>query len=397
MSFLDWVSGRVFKFVHGNNLVYNTCWEDPRLDHVALNLGPQDNVLVITSAGCNALDYAIKGPNHVHAVDMNPRQNALLDLKKAGIRALEYEDFFKLFGQGYHPNARKLYQDKLRKELPQWSQNYWDRWIKFFGDKNRSFYFRGTSGQFARMIKIYTDRVIRVRPLIDAALNAKSIEEQREIYDKQLKAKFWSRPMKFAMNRDTTLSMVGVPKAQRRQVEKQYEGGILKFVQDSVEAVFRDLPLQDNYFWRVYMTGSYTPECCPEYLKPDNFQKLKGGLVDRVTTHTDSVQAFLEQHKGTISRFVLLDHMDWLSDKFFPLLELEWQSILERADPGKTRIIWRSGGLRTDFIEKVSVTVDGKQRMLTEFLKFHPDLAAELHEKDRVHTYGSFYIADLAA
>ena len=50
MSVLDWVSGRVFKFVHGNNLVYNTCWEDPRLDRVALQIQPTDNVLVITSA-----------------------------------------------------------------------------------------------------------------------------------------------------------------------------------------------------------------------------------------------------------------------------------------------------------------------------------------------------------
>src|SRR5262245_2676203 len=81
MSVLDWVSGRVFKFVHGNNLVYNTCWEDPRLDRVALQIQTTDNILVITSAGCNALDYALCGPNHVHAVDMNPRQNALLDLK----------------------------------------------------------------------------------------------------------------------------------------------------------------------------------------------------------------------------------------------------------------------------------------------------------------------------
>jgi S-adenosylmethionine-diacylglycerol 3-amino-3-carboxypropyl transferase len=108
------------------------------------------------------------------------------------------------------------------------------------------------------------------------------------------------------------------------------------------------------------------------------------------------VQAFLEQHKGQISRYVLLDHMDWLSDKFFPLLELEWQSILERAAPD-TRIIWRSGGLKTDFIEKVSVTIDGKQRLLNDLLKYHPELAAELHAKDRVHTYGSFYIADVAA
>jgi S-adenosylmethionine-diacylglycerol 3-amino-3-carboxypropyl transferase len=28
-------------------------------------------------------------------------------------------------------------------------------------------------------------------------------------------------------------------------------------------------------------------------------------------------------------------------------------------------------------------------------LEYDRDLAAELHAKDRVHTYGSFYIADL--
>jgi S-adenosylmethionine-diacylglycerol 3-amino-3-carboxypropyl transferase len=396
MSVFDWVSGRVFKFVHGNNLVYNTCWEDPRLDRVALAIKPTDNVLVITSAGCNALDYALCSPNHVHAVDMNPRQNALLDLKIAGIKSLDFEDFFRLFGYGFHPDARRLYQRRMRERLPAWSQMYWDRWIKFFDNKNRPFYFRGTSGAFARMIKIYTDRVIRVRPHIDAVLEAKTLAEQQEIYEKHLRQKFWSRPMRFAMNRDTTLSMVGVPKAQRKQVEMQYEGGVVKFVQDAVEAVFCKLPLADNYFWRVYMKGEYSRGCCPEYLKQDNFERLKGGLIERVSTHTDSVQGFLDKHTGQISRFVLLDHMDWLSDKFFPLLELEWQAILARAAPG-TRIIWRSGGLKTDFLDRVNVTLAGRQRPLPELLAYHRDLAAELHEKDRVHTYGSFYIADLAA
>jgi S-adenosylmethionine-diacylglycerol 3-amino-3-carboxypropyl transferase len=396
MSVFDWVSGRVFRIVHGNNLVYNTCWEDPRLDRVALKIGPEDNILVITSAGCNALDYALCGPKHVFAVDMNPRQNALLDLKLAGIRRLDFEDFFRLFGYGHHPDARKLYRDRLRPALPRWSAAYWDKWIKFFDTPGRSFYYRGTSGYFARLIKVYVDKVIRVRPFLDAALDAETVEEQREIYERHLKEKFWSRPMRFAMNRDTTLSMVGVPKAQRRQVETQYDGGIVKFVQDCVEAVFCKLPLSDNYFWRVYMKGEYSRRCCPEYLKPENFERLKSGLADRISTHTNSVQGFLEMHETRISRYVLLDHMDWLSDKFFPLLELEWQAILSRAAPG-ARIIWRSGGLRTDFLDRVSINVHGKPRLLPEILKFERELAAELHEKDRVHTYGSFYIAELAA
>lgn len=394
MAVLDWVSGRVFKFVHGNNLVYNTCWEDPRLDRVALQIQPDDNILVITSAGCNALDYALCGPHHVYAVDMNPRQNALLDLKIAGIKSLDFEDFFRLFGYGFHPDARRLYQRRMRPLLAAWSQAWWDRWIKFFNNKHRTFYYRGASGAFARLIRIYIDRMIRARSHIDAILEAKTLREQQEIYEKHLREKFWSRPMRFAMNRDTTLSMVGVPKAQRRQVETQYDGGIVKFVQDAVEAVFCKLPLADNYFWRVYIKGEYSRSCCPEYLKADNFERLKAGFVERVSSHTDSVQGFLDKHDGQISKYVLLDHMDWLSDKFFPLLELEWQAILRRAATG-TRLIWRSGGLKTDYLDRVQVTAGSQICKLPEMLTFHPELATELHEKDRVHTYGSFYIADL--
>jgi S-adenosylmethionine-diacylglycerol 3-amino-3-carboxypropyl transferase len=121
---------------------------------------------------------------------------------------------------------------------------------------------------------------------------------------------------------------------------------------------------------------------------------LRGGLIDRLTVNTDSVQGFLEKHEGQISRFVLLDHMDWLSDHYFPLLESEWQAILSRAAP-KTRILWRSGGLRTEFMNEVTVQRNGRSVKLPELLSFNSDLSSRLHQLDRVHTYGSFYIADL--
>lgn len=394
MSVSNWISGRVFKFVHGNNLVYNACWEDPRLDRQALQLSPQDRVLVITSAGCNALDYALTGPAHVYAVDMNPRQNALLELKMTGIRQLSYDDFFAFFGRGYHPRASALYQSHLRSHLSAWAQNYWDRFIKFFDNPKRSFYYRGTSGAFARAIRYYIDRVAKLRPEMNELLACQTVQQQQEIYAK-MRPRFWSKSMRFALNRDSTLSMLGVPKAQRLQIDNQYPGGILKFIQDSMDAVFGKLPIHENYFWRVYITGSYTPECCPEYLKQDNFEQLKSTGVSNVSVHTDSVQGFLEKGDEPISRFVLLDHMDWLSEHLFPLLELEWQAILNRAAPD-TRILWRSGGLRTEFIDRVQVTRQGQPVNLPELLTYNTELAAELHQLDRVHTYGSFYIADLA-
>ena len=139
MAITNWISGRVFKFVHGNNLVYNTCWEDPRLDRKALQLTKDDRVLVITSAGCNALDYSLCNPAHVYAVDMNPRQNALLELKMAAIRKFEYEDFYALFGEGHHTRAKELYASTLRSELGPFAQDYWDKWIKFFHSSKRLF------------------------------------------------------------------------------------------------------------------------------------------------------------------------------------------------------------------------------------------------------------------
>ena len=395
MALVDWLNVRMFNFVHQNNLVYNTCWEDPRLDRVAMDIGPDDNILVITSAGCNALDYALNSPNAVYAIDMNPRQNALLELKMAGLRRLEFEDFFALFGQGKHDDASKIYHQAMRSDLSPWSQEYWDKKIKLF-DKQKSFYFFGTSGQFARMINFYVDRVVRVRPWIDQLLSASDVEQQRDIYEGEIRDRFWTRPLNFAMGRNATLSMLGVPRAQRQQVDKHYEGGIVQFVQDSVEAVFAKLPISDNYFWRVYLTGEYTNQCCPEYLKPENFDRLKNGLVERVSTHTDSVEGFLRKNDVSISRYVLLDHMDWLSTQFYPLLESEWQAILLRATPD-ARVLWRSGGLKTDFVDRVNVRLNGTQRELGELLTYNKELAAELHELDRVHTYGSFYIADVAA
>ncbi|MCL4192405.1 MAG: DUF3419 family protein [Thermoguttaceae bacterium] len=394
MSIQDWLSARVFRLVHGHQLVYNTCWEDPRLDRVALELGPRDRVLVITSAGCNALDYALAGAGHVYAVDVNPRQNALLELKIAGIRRLEFDDYFALFGAGKLPLVRQVYQRRLRNCLSPWARRYWDRHVHMFDGPGQSFYFRGAAGSFARLINLYIDRLPGVRPWLQAMLAAKSLQCQREIYAAEVREQFWGRSLRFLMRRDAVLAMIGVPAPQRRQIETQY-GGIVRFIQDCLDAVFGELPLGDNYFWRVYLTGRYSPECCPEYLTRHGFQRLKDGVVDRVSVHTASVAQFLQQSSEPISRFVLLDHMDWLAEHR-ELLDAEWQAIFDRAAPG-SRAIWRSGGLRTDYLDDVHVRRENTVWALGDLLRPKTELACGLHARCRVHTYGSFHIADLVA
>lgn len=388
-----------FNLVHRRNIVYNQCWEDPRLDRVALKLTPQDRVVVITSAGCNALDYALAGAGHVHAVDMNPHQNALLELKLAAARTLEYEDFFQLFGAGRCPKWQTVYE-KIRPRLPEAHRPFWDHRGDLFinAGRRKSFYFRGTSGTFAWLVNYYVDRIAKFRDSVNAILAATSVEQQRDIFEQyRMSESLWKPFIRWAMKRDMTLALLGVPRSQRRQIDDGYPGGILQFVVDRVETVFTKLPLQDNYFWRVYLTGHYTPDCCPEYLKPENFQKLKDGVADHVTTHTASVLSFLHHQDHHITRFVLLDHMDWLvRDKTKKILLEEWQAIVNKAAPN-ARVLWRSAGLSGEFINPLKVHVKGRKRSLGDVLHYHRDLAGELHLKDRVHTYGSFCIADIQA
>ncbi|HWL09333.1 MAG TPA: BtaA family protein [Planctomicrobium sp.] len=391
------ISRTCFNLIHGKNLVYNQCWEDPRLDRVALELTPQDDVLVITSAGCNALDYALAGARHVYAVDMNFRQNAVLELKKAGLKTLEQPQFFELFGKGRLADWDTLYPQKLRPALLEFAQRFWDQNGSFFSGKTRrgSYYFRGTSGLFAWGANGYINRVARIRDAVNELLDAQTVEEQQEIFERtKLKEKLFRPLLRWALRRDTTMALLGVPRSQRKQMDREYPGGVAQFIMDRIETVFAKLPLHDNYFWRVYLTGEYTPTCCPEYLKEENFEALKNGVADHVSTHTNSALGFLESHPEKISRFVLLDHMDWLYSNHRDILNAEWQGIVDRAAPN-TKIIWRSASLSVDFVDPIEVTVNGEKRRMGDLLTYHRELADQLHPIDRVNTYGSFYIADL--
>jgi S-adenosylmethionine-diacylglycerol 3-amino-3-carboxypropyl transferase len=389
---------KIFKAVHGRNLIYNTCWEDAALDRQALNFQPDDRVLVITSAGCNALDYLLAGAGEVNAVDVNPIQNALLELKAAAIAGLDYDSFFALFGLGAAPNVEELYFDAIRTRLSAPVQRYWDRHLSFFDGRGwrRSFYYRGTSGLLAKLVLTNAHVVHRLREPFQELINAQSIAEQRLIYETRIRDRIWTPWLRWFMSRSTTLSLIGVPWPQHHQIETQYPGGIGQFIRDALEAVITQLPFRDNHYWRVYAEGHYTPSCCPEYLKRDQFERLKCGLLNRLKIHTSTVTQFLQSTSAGVSKFVLLDHMDWMSFKNPQALTEEWNTILDKARPG-ARVIFRSAGLRVSYLDHLCVRWRRQETELGRLLHYHPDLAATLHAKDRVHTYGSFYIADLPA
>lgn len=393
-NLVDRLDHALFGVLYARSLVYNTCWEDPAVDRQALQLRWDDTVLAITSAGCNVLDYALAGVERVDAVDANPRQTALLELKLAGIRGLEFEDFFGLFGRGFHPRAEALYRQGLRERLSPFARGFWDRQIGWFASPVGSFYYHGLAGVVARVFRTY----LRLRPALAGAVHAllesDDPGEQRQLYEARIRPLMWGRAMNWALSQQLTMTLLGVPYPQRREVQAQHADGVAGFIREAIEYVFCELPVRSNYFWHVYVRGHYTADCCPEYLKPENFQALRDGAADSIHPHTGTVCDFLRDNARPVSKFVLLDHMDWMASYYPAALIEEWRWILARATPG-ARLIFRSAHQRPRYLE--ALRVGEAQCNLRQLLLFQDELAARLHWQDRVHTYAGFHIADVPA
>ena len=138
-----------------------------------LNSTKDDSILVISSAGDNALHYAIEaGPRRIHCVDMNPwyvptspqiipqillilhlvhnSQGHLVELKLAATRALTHPEFFALFGEGKFPDFRRVLDEKLAPWLSSAAYQFWSTNERAF---ESSFYMRGYSGWALRVTK----------------------------------------------------------------------------------------------------------------------------------------------------------------------------------------------------------------------------------------------------
>ena len=370
--------------------IYSVNWEDPIVDKPILKIGPEDVVLTLTSGGCNTLHLAAHGAKHVASVDLNPAQSALCELKVQAIKRLEYEDVWKMFGEGKHENIAEIFESKLAPWLSQGSLNFWSKKLHYFQD---GLYYHGAMGKV--LLAVYWLQVVfGYRKKFLRFTSAKTIEEQREIW-----TSFWFVKLFLFMpnlvftfmqyiltliflNKAVCWLGLGVPPRQYNLIGSdgrgmcEYAGATLN------GAAMNTLMSNDNYFYKVCLTGSFTKDSCPEYLKESCFKKLKDGLVENISVHTDYFGSVLALRKYT--KVILMDHVDWLNDD---LVEQLAAGLEKQVVPGG-RIIWRSASLNppyTKVFAKHGFEVHCVHRITD---KEHNGCI------DRVNMYASFWYAD---
>lgn len=343
------IKQKIFQKIHGGNLVYNTCWEDPHCDRALLDFDHNSRIVMLTSAGCNALDYLLDNPISVDCVDVNPRQNALLELKIQMIQLTDHSTLFEWFGNGQSKTAKKLFHDTLSGALSEYSKDYWERHLHFFSGSGlrRSFYWYGSAGSAAFLLNKRIQSNDKAKQSLRALLESENLDQQRAFYE-NLEPQILDAFTRWMLNRHVFQSMLGVPQIQQKLAKQQYKEGMAGYIRACLQKVFAEQSITDNYFWKVYLNGHYDAECCPNYLKKDQFHVLKK-RVQRINTHHCTLSEYLKNHPGKYTHFILLDHQDWMAEHNMAALEEEWQCILENSAPG-AKYLLRSAAENIAFI-----------------------------------------------
>ena len=260
--------------------------------------------------GDNCLSFVIDGAR-VTAVDLNPYQLALCELKRAALKELDFETFFAIFAEQNIDRLRQNY-GRLRPQLSTHASAFWDATLP----RMTTLMYSGSSGWLAFLLF----RVIM--PLCGFGWIRRALQEgvSKEEFRRRVR-QHEGRFEFLAWVADSILVPLFAPLAGVPEAQLNLGDGRDGNVHTIIERVFLNSDLvKDNYFFLGYILGHYTRECCPRYLRAEHFDALKaamhegkfqlfhGTLVDRL--RLDATQPT----PPTYTAAILLDHLDWMDD-----------------------------------------------------------------------------------
>ncbi|KAL8697017.1 MAG: hypothetical protein Q9201_007353, partial [Fulgogasparrea decipioides] len=345
--------------------LYAFTWEDPRVDQRLLQIEDNDTILCLTSGGDNLLEYLVTAhPRRIHAVDLNPNQNHLLELKIAAFQALPYADVWKMFGEGHHPDFRKLLVNKLSPHMSSQAFQFWMKNIDRF-NSSTGFYDYGGSGHAIRLVRVLA-RLTGLKQEIQKLCNSRTRNEQREVWS-NIRPMILSRTLHWALVGTEWFlwKAAGVPPPQRQLIirdalDRPSEDpskhkrlsdatgeAMWDYIVNALDPVAQNSLLsEENYHYLLTLTGRYTRRCHPVYLSPKAHTKLsQPQAFSDLRIHTDELSDIIQRFKpATLTIAIIMDSMDWF-DPSSTAGSTQVQA-LNRALQLRGRVLLRSAGLK---------------------------------------------------
>lgn len=358
---------RVFR-----DILYAQCWEDPELDREAFRLNHRDVVFTITSGGCNALAYLLDNPRKIIALDLNPFQNYLLDLKIAAFRTLNYNELLAFFGARNSNGRLSLYR-RIAIELNPESRAYWDNQP---GKIQAGILHSGRYEKYMTLLSRWFRRLLG-RSLIEDLLGTSDAKQREILLQSRLNTVRWRVFTRFFLSRFVMTFLFD--KAFFKQLEEDFSFG--KHFGSVVEKALIHLPLdRNNFLYYILNCGYGETGPLPVYLRPENYGTIRQRLSRIELVNSSCEEYFSTLGPDSISSFNFSNIFEWMSPGSFENLLRETVRIASNG----AIITYRN--LLVPRSRPVEL-----QHMI------HPlkDLACRLHERDLSFIYRAYIVEQI--
>jgi S-adenosylmethionine-diacylglycerol 3-amino-3-carboxypropyl transferase len=305
-------------------IVFSSCNEDSGSELRALGELGGRRILCITAGGGRVLNLLAGKPETIWAVDLNPVQNYLLELKIAGMRALDHAAYLRFLGVREDRERVATYRG-LRERLSTGASAYFDAHSALIED---GILFQGRLERYLRRLStiLQWTHPFGVRNLFDC----EDIEQQRAWVDRL----------------DTPLFRVVGEAACRRNVLRVFSGdpGFYRYVPADVALHrviyggvlehFRHHLARNNPLMQLVFFGRIIHEAAlPVYLNAATYEQVRSALAQvRLVTITARIdEALAQAGPGAFDAFSLSDISSYLDDAAHERL---FDDTLNAARPG---------------------------------------------------------------
>jgi S-adenosylmethionine-diacylglycerol 3-amino-3-carboxypropyl transferase len=344
--------------------------EDPLLEIEALGpSGPLSGklqakggpIVVVSSGGCTALSLLAAGAERVVAVDLNPVQNHLVELKAEALTAVDPAEVVAFLGGAPMEQERRLalYED-VRPRLSSASRTWWDGHRRAIG---RGVLTAGVTERFIGLVMKVLRLGIHPPSRIRRLLAARSLEEQQALYRREWDTRRWHLLFQLLLNRAV--------------FRKAYHPAFFEHVENpSFANHFRGLaehsltqvPIATNYFVHQMLTGFYptgVPGGLPPYLDPDGVAaatRRAPGLTLVDAGYTDYLRTCADR---SVAGFALSNICEWFTAEQVDDLFAE---VVRTAAPG-ARLVFRNFVGWTEVPERWQDVLVEDRRLSEELIK----------------------------
>jgi S-adenosylmethionine-diacylglycerol 3-amino-3-carboxypropyl transferase len=330
----------------GERLLYSACWEDLSIARRALRISKDGLVVAIGSAGDNAIGLLLDDPRRVVAIDVNPAQTALIELKVAAVRTVPgtVAEFVGGVPGAVDRDLTRLDRyARLRPQLSPEAARYWDA---------------------------------RTDDIVAGVVHAGRFERYLAWFRRVL--------LPVVPGRDVVRTMLAAPDALGRHPAFFDEASATRvgshFLARAADGLTAT-PIRTNPYVTFILSGSYRlPDAAPEYLRPAN-ATLLAERADRIDVRTCSLlDALRELPDHSVDAFYLSDIFELADPAGY---EESLGEIARVGRPGARLCYWNNLVERT------------RPESLADRLSAETDLAARLHTEDRAFIYSRLVVEEV--